>query len=473
MKHWKRLISIGLAIVLVLSMSACTGNKTTSEVADDGTTVGDTTDNNSTNTVAPSAEKRIINIGTWYDHYYDSDNTDIYENPYVSNEETAQMQLDAVRAVEERYNVEIHWVNLTYQGTQESINTSILAGSPDCDIYEVDVNFGIPAAVNGFAEDMRTVLPADSDLFTDQMAMRVYSIGSMEEAYLFKPVSAETTVESTYPLAFNLQMIEDANLTDPRILYENGEWTWDVFRDYMIQLTKDTDGDSIKDVYGFGSDINNLLNGLMMSNGTGIAMDTEENLTSSEVGECLDFMYNMYNVDNCAYPWYAEDFDTNRLWYKDGLVAFWVSAAWIMDANKDGDLGIETTFVPWPVGPSGDKDTNNMKNVAAGNAYMIPAGVDNPELVYAVFYDLMNWYQGDTELRDGDMSWWENSVITEENYEVMELMGSKENFDLWNVFLTASEMDLVGLVTGTLTPSQVQETYKQPYQDLLDTFYKK
>lgn len=457
MKFWKKLVSLGLAVVMALSLVACGEEAATPNA-------GDSND-------AASGEKRVIKIGTWYDHYYDSDHQDIYENPFVSDEEAAQMQLQAVRDIEAQYNVEIQWVNLTYSGIQESINTSILAGTPDCDIYEVDVNFGIPAAVNGYAVDLKSVLAEDSDVFTDQTVMRVYSIGTMEEAYLIKPVSAETTVENTYPLAFNLQMIQDANLTDPRELYENGEWTWDVFRDYMIQLTKDTDSDGVTDVYGFGSDINSLLNGLLMSNGTGIAMGTTETLSSPEVGECLDFMYNMYNVDKIAYPWYAEDFDTNRLWYKDGLVAFWISAAWIMDSNKDGDLGIQTTFVPWPVGPSGSKETNGMKNVASGNAYMIPTGVEDPELVYNVFYDLMNWYEFDVAMRDGDLSWWENSVLTEENYAVMELMGTKENFDLWNVFLTGSGMDLVGLVTGTLTPSQVQETYKQPYQDLLDSFF--
>ncbi len=40
-----------------------------------------------------------------------------------------------------------------------------------------------------------------------------------------------------------------------------------------------------------------------------------ENLSSPEVAECLDFIYNMYNVDHVAKPWNAEDFIEAKKWY--------------------------------------------------------------------------------------------------------------------------------------------------------------
>ncbi|MCD7765432.1 MAG: hypothetical protein LUH53_02800, partial [Lachnospiraceae bacterium] len=62
---------------------------------------------------ASDSETRTITIGTWYDHYYDSTNTDIYDDPSVSDEELAQMHFDVVAEVEEAYNVTIEFVNLT------------------------------------------------------------------------------------------------------------------------------------------------------------------------------------------------------------------------------------------------------------------------------------------------------------------------------------------------------------------------
>lgn len=461
MKSMKRILALGLSAAMILSLAAC-GNKTAPAATADAP-AGETA-------VAPSEETRTIRIGTWYDHYYDSTHQTIEDDPNLDNVEKAEMRLNKVRELEEKYNVKIEWVNLTWEGIQESINTSILAGSPDVDIYESDLQFGIPASLNGYATDLKTVLPETSDVLNDQVVMKYLDINT-DGVYLFKPVDAAGTIEATYPLAFNKQMLDEAGLEDPRALYERGEWTWDKFKEYMIALTQDTNGDGVTDVYGFGSDYQNLLTGLMMGNGTYIAANETENLSSPEVGEVLSYMYDMYNVDKCAYPWYVDDFDTNRLWYKDGLVAFWVTAAWIMDSNEDDTLEFEVCMVPWPVGPSGNAETNTSK-IVAGNFYFIPTGVENPELVYQVFYEYNNWYNDDLTIRDDEdsLTWWKDSVISEENYEVMELLGQKEQFELWNSL--GVNIDIESLVLGEMTPAQVQETYKQPLQDALNVYFK-
>ena len=178
----------------------------------------------------------------------------------------------------------------------------------------------------------------------------------------------------------------------------------------MVALTGGSDGDGVIDMYGYDSRWDFLVYNLIMSNGTVIAGSDKENLSSPEVAECLDFIYNMYNVDHVAKPWNSDDFDFNQ------------------------------------------------------NAY------DNPELVYNVFYDWQNWYHGDTDLRDGDLTWWEDCAITEENYAVMEYMGQRGAFDLWNAL--GLEWDWSALLNGEMTAAQFQETYKQNVQDALDSFYK-
>lgn len=443
MKNNKKFLALGLGVVMTAGLAA---------------------------TASAGEEPRTIKIGTWYDHFYDSTNTDIYDDPSVSDEELAQKHFDIVKEVEEKYNVKIEFQNLTYTGIQESINNSILAGTPDCDIYEVDLSFGIGAALNGFATNLEDILPADSDLFNDQMVFNQVDIGVDDGVYLFQANSAEQLLANTYMMAWNKQMLDEAGLEDPNALYERDEWTWDKWREYLLALTQDTDGDGVTDVYGYGSRWDFLVYNLLMSNGTGIAMSPTETLSSPQVTEVLDFIYNMYNVDHVANPWNAEDFDYNQNCYMDGRVANWISAAWISDANKDVDLSFDVIWSPWPIGPSGNKETNMFKNVSSGNAYMIPAGVEDPELVYNVFYDWQNWYHGDTDLRDGDLTWWEDCAITEENYAVMEYMGARGGFDLWNSL--GLEWDWAQLLNGEMTAAQFQETYKQNVQDALDSFYK-
>lgn len=476
MKMYKKILALGLSVAMIAGLTACGGSAETSNNAADQTNsdVAAETDNTEAeageSSSANSGEKRVIKIGTWYDHYYDSTHADIHDDPSVADEELAQAHFDIVKEVEDKYNVEIQFVNLTYTGIQESINTSILAGQPDCDIYEVDLSFGIGAALNGYATNLEDILPEDQDIFNDQMVFSQVDIGLDEGVYLFQSNSAEMVLANTYMLAYNKQMLDEAGLEDPNALYERGEWTWDKWREYMLALTQDTDGDGVTDVYGYGSRWDFLVYNLLMSNGTAIASSGTENLSSPEVTEVLDFIYNMYNVDHVANPWNSDDFDYNQNCYMDGRVAFWIDAAWISSANEDANLEFDVVWCPWPIGPSGDESTNKFKNVSSGNAWMIPAGVEDPELVYNVFYDWQNWYHSDTDLRDGDLTWWEDCAITEENYAVMEYMGQRGAFDLWNSL--GLEWDWSQLLNGEMTAAQFQETYKQNVQDALDVFYK-
>lgn len=476
MKMYKKLFALGLSAAMLVSLTACGGGAAETTGADTGTktteaateSAGD--DTQSTAPAANSGETRTIKIGTWYDHYYDSTHTDIHDDPSVADEELAQAHFDIVKEVEEKYNVKIEFVNLTWTGIQESINTSILAGQPDCDIYETELSFGLPAALNGYATNLADVLPADSDIFNDEMVFSKVDIGKDDGVYLFQSNSAEMVLANTYMLAYNKQMLDAAGLEDPNALYERGEWTWDKWREYLLVLTQDTDGDGVIDVYGYGSRFDFLIYNLTMSNGTVIAGGETENLSSPEVAECLDFIYNMYNVDHVAKPWNADDFDSNTNAYVNGEVAFWIDAAWISSSNEDANLEFDVVWSPWPIGPSGNEATNKFKNVSSGNAWMIPAGVEDPELVYNVFYDWQNWYHGDTDYRDGDLTWWEDCAITEENYAVMEYLGTRGAFDLWNAL--GLEWEWPKLLNGEMTAAQFQETYKQNVQDALDSFYK-
>jgi len=463
-KTFKKVAAAGLCLAMVAGLAACTGTSSSSSASGSSSAASSAAGSSASDETGT----RTIKIGTWYDIYYDSTHADIYADPSVSDEELAQKHFDALKAVEEKYNVKLEYVNLTYEGIQESINTSILAGKPDCDIYLCAPAFGIPAAVNGYCVNLEDVLPADADVLTDQNILSTIDIG-IEGKHLMTVVAGEAITAGSYPLAFNKQMLDDAGLEDPNKLYENDEWTWDKFKDYLKALTKDTDGDGVTDVYGFGTRYDNLLTGLLFSNGTTIASTNKENVSSKEVGEVLDFIYNMYNVDKIARPWNADDWNDNQNSYLNQEVACWVTAAWISDANKDADLGFDIIWAPWPIGPSGNKETNATKNGLDTNVYMIPTGVKDPEFVYNVFSEYLDWYGDDYDLRDEVNEWWHDSALTEENFQVMYDCGLKSTLDLWNSI--GVDYQIPSLLDGTMTAAQFQETNKQLVQSALDAMY--
>ncbi|MGN0505390.1 MAG: ABC transporter substrate-binding protein [Lachnospiraceae bacterium] len=500
----RKVMAVVLAAALTCSMAAC-GNNAKSPTPTDAPVSGD--ENKPSVPSVASGKNEEISIGTWWYQYYDSSNESMDVSPdWVNaqeapgdseetkktkelNRQIAQYKWDNVKRIEEKYDVTFYWENLTYEGTKDSINTSILAGAPDCDVYLTDAGMAIPAQVNGLALDLRTILPADHDIFTTQKIATYFDLGD-GKACIFSPVKAENVVAATYPLAFNKQMLEDNNLEDPRDLWDRGEWTWDKFIEYCQVLTQDTDGDGQMDQYGYCGYIGETFEQLMMSNGASIAQGKTETLSSPEVAQVLQMVYDMYNTYNVCYPYDlaegASPWDTMRAQYREGNIAFFPIAVWIQNANGDysittpeKNLTWDTVYVRWPVGPSGNKDTNPGENLLPTGDFIIPAGVQEPEKVFNVMYDFWN-FAGDIETtvkyRDDKaaLNWWysENASdpqLQEENFAVMYECGSRTMSDLWNSMDIG--YDFNSLIAGTVTPAQFQETYKQQVQDALDNYF--
>lgn len=483
-------LTVGLGAFMLLSMVGCSaGNAVDSaEAVKMGAKVE--AENTELETVATeqtdaAAEKRIINIGSWWLQYYDSSHSSPEDNPSYSGQEALLMKFENVEKIEEKYNCEFYWRDLTYTGVRESIHNSVLLGEPDCDIYLVDLSFGIPAALDGLALDLKTVLPEEHDLFTTQKNVQYLELGD-GKACLLKRVEAASAVEATYPLAYNRQLLEANNLEDPRALYERGEWTWEKFVEYCKLLTQDTDGDGQIDQYGYCGFINDTFEQLLLSNGASVAAGKTEELSSEETGEVLQMIYDMYHTYHICYPYDYESSDSAdvmRGQYREGNIAFFPMAAWIAGNADDYDysqekgstLLFDTVYVQWPVGPSGNALTNAGK-VSAGEYYIIANGVENPEIVFNVLYDMWNWYDGDTSIRDDEetLYWWykvtaRDEALQKENFEVMYDVGSREKFELWNSL--GIGYDFSGILRGDATPEQFQEMYRNQVQDALDVYF--
>lgn len=516
MKAYKKLLSAGLIGAMALSLVACGGSNGTTNngTGNSGTSNSGTSNSGTSNTGSGSATangftrtdangNRVFYIGSWWVQHYDSADENLDASPDYANSidkdtddeatkaqnainrKVAELKFANVDTLEQKYNATFFWQNLTYTGVQESITTSVLAGTPDADIYLVDTGMAIPAQMNGLAVDLKTVLPADADVFTDQKVISYLDLGD-GKACILKRVEAQSSVEATYPLGFNMQMLEDNNLEDPRDLYARGEWTWDKFVEYAKALTQDTDGDGQIDQYGYCGFEGETFENLMMSNGAGIAIGTKQTLDSAPVGEALQMLYDLYNVYNVCYPYDYEGTpsDSMRNQYTQGNIGFFPIAAWIQSGNNDYDwdgdgsteLPFDVAYVRWPVGPSGNQETNAGKNSTSGEFYIIPAGLADPENVYNFLYDYWNWMDGDYSLRDSKetLNWWysvtgRTTEMQEANFNVMNDCGQHTQLDLWNSM--GITYDLQSVMKGEVTPAQFQETYKQEVQDGLDAYF--
>lgn len=467
MSALKKTLATATAFAMAATMVACSGNggnTSTQASKEGGSDTGSTA----------SSQKRVINVGTWWEIYYTSDHDDIYDNPAVTNTETAQMQLDNMRAIEEKYNIELHFVNLTWDGIMESINTSIMAGTPDCDIYMVDLQFGVPAVLNGWAQPISSFAAEDSDIYTDQVVMKYLNVLDMEEDYLFAGNSINT---SAYVLGFNMDAINSNGLENPQDLYDAGEWTWDKFYEYCKTLTQDTDGDGKIDQYGYTGWWTTFFSQMNLANGASVASTETEGLSSPETLETLEFISKLYS-DGYARPWDPDDWNINVSAAADGEAVFWTTAAWVEQSyfidSETGETPFEIGIVPFPIGPSGDQETNATRS-ETDNWQFIPVGIEDPTTVYNVYYDWCNWYNFDTTYRD-DTEWSENMMysggdddLSARNFEYLKAMGTNSQLELWDKL--GVDLGIYGLVVvdGT-TPAQIQEEHASEIQAALDAY---
>lgn len=478
MTKTKRVLAMSLASAMALTLFGCTDSSSSSNsnATDSSNGEQDASGNNVSN-VGKSDTLRKIEIGTWWEEYYTSDHDDIYDNSTVTDIEQAQMQLDNMRAIEEKYNIELHIKNLTWDGTIQSINTSILAGTPDADVYQCDLQFGVPAVLKGYAQAIQDYAAADSDIFTDQTVMTYLHIEGTDEDYLFQPVS---NAAESYCLAFNMDMIKAHNLENPQDLYDRGEWTWDKWMEYMKVLTEDTDGDGAIDVWGYGGYWTNLLTYLMMSNNTDIAATAEQHLDSPATLEVIQFIDDMYNKEGVAKPW-SDTWEDNVKCYTTQQVAFWTSACWIMQTYGDSDtdkISFEVGVVPWPRGYSVEEGEEYPGYAVAGNWYFIPKFAEDPELIYQVMYDWKNWYNYNTELRDSN-TWYADQCYSPKaddpnrNYEYMLEMARNTYFDVWSSLDVVSMYPIISANADEhFTAAQYVEANKQLVQEAIDGFFK-
>lgn len=360
MKNTQKTIAIISSLALMASMTACgeTGSSSTTEQVTETTAAKELNDEDKAVVAEMDiGEDEKLENGTvkWLSSW------DL--NPANGKPKSVELEL-----FETKYGGSIEYIPTTYETRYDSLSTLVLGGtSPDL-FSAADLDTFPGKAVSGMFQPFDDYLDFESDLWTigAKKLSDAHTIGG-------KHYAAVVSTDAGCVCIYNKRTIEENGLSDPAQLLEEGNWTWDTFK----QLCADfSDPDNKK--YGFdgwwfetsfllttGKPVIDVQDGVITSN-----------LLSSEMERAENFLYEMNKMElplpKAEYDWKEQPnriAEETTLFYPCGIWALYEA-----DLSKFGSEG-EIMFVPMPKDPEAD----NYYLPSGVDAYALCKGAPNPE----------------------------------------------------------------------------------------------
>lgn len=241
----------------------------------------------------PNLNGATIKFGSWWDGM---DPRTIAEADRGPAEEIA---IQKIADAEKKYNVKIEFVKFgDYEKYVENLTTTALAGEPFADVAALELYWSFPKLVSqGFLVPINDQIDlSDTEAYTAWMKLGGSFQGQQYGYYDGTP--------SPFGLIYNKTLAQQLGLEDPYELQKNNQWTWEKFREFMKNATKDTNGDGTTDVWGLtgGWDkMDRITENFLYANKGAVTTEVDGqlkfDLNSPNSIEALQFVSDLYNVD--------------------------------------------------------------------------------------------------------------------------------------------------------------------------------
>lgn len=385
MNKAKRLLSCCLAALMLLSITACDEQGVVSDTAGNPDGPSATTTTNGANTTtdpdanaATDAEIKDLDVSTYtpdgnagvvkYLGYYD-----------ITVDQKCREQVAIFQS--ETYGGSIEWISTSFgDGYFDKLATLIAADdSPDLLTYELEAfPFGVSKNMYEPLDDM---LDIDDPIWADMRHL------IDEFAYKGKHYYFPDRIVTSYALNYNRATLEKNGLPDPYDLYLNGEWTWDAWRQLMLDFCNISD-----DHIGYYC-TDNTVNAFVNTTGV-IVVDVKpdgtiiNNLQHPDVTRAVEYLAEMgrsgllYPTNHPHGDWVSPQVFASA---SDKILFLGLEPEWTYIAsteNIQNPTGVENDihdtisdfgFVPFPRDPQADK----YYQASSCYGYMIPKGAKN------------------------------------------------------------------------------------------------
>lgn len=428
MKKSKKIIAAALCLSLVVSASACSGR-------DESTVTTTTTVATTSNTL----DDDLINPVDM-EEYVDED-AEALEDPNLTYFGYYDMRVagdikPAVKLFEETYGGKIDYVECAWGERIEKLQVLISAGdSPDL-VDKEDITFPLLISKNVY-EDLTDYI----DLSQPHWA----GFEDLVEQYgwngkhCYYPWFATALCDYVY---YSNTRFEEYGITTPREHYENGNWTWDTFRDTMIQFIEASPNETVG-VYG------NITTDTICSTGMPLVSIADGKITNNmktpEIERAMTFLEDLCRQGLTAKK---EGYWGNEIKpLVEGSACFLSYGQYQYESlARERYAEYDFDFVPFPRDPNADE----YYYMASTFGYMVPAGSDNVKGA-ATFIDMIRLCSTDPDLRQEMKS----STMTakgwsEEQYDRMAEFEKIGNYHIVADFSTGFDADTATLISDML-----------------------
>lgn len=359
--------------------------------------------------------------------------------------------------LEEKFNVQMGWLNIPWGEVVETLTASVLAGDPFAEIVVVESNWFYPGLVDrGFLHQLDTIEAFD---MTEEKWNEFTMESSTFNGHVYGMNFGRTWPRSVF--FWNKAIFEREGLPELYDMVDAKQWTWEKLLEFALLTTKDTNGDGVIDQWGLGAQ--NTLWSFIYSNGAEalhiVDGKPQLGLLDPAAIEAMEFVqelihvHRVYDLPPEGAPW---DYAAQQ--FQDGRTAMYAFSLWITDRLSE-NMADDYGMTHFPMGPR----TNEYVSFAyVLNMDVMPAGIRDIEEVAMVWNAWTEPYPEDLDDPDAWRAGYGQRVRDSRSLDTLEYMWDNNimKLSLFGSFQSAVELWWGvewEIMHAVATPAQVLE----------------
>lgn len=366
-KQIKKAITLSLTVVLLATSLVACGQKAPAPDAGNQVTEAPKGEDGNGETPAPTETPEVSKLPETLENPNITILWHTSEEAFLTNQANDPNSFDGVWSVipafEAKYGGKVNVVAVGWGDMKDTL-IGMVNGGEACDLAQAnDQNFPI-YPVKKLVQPIGEYVDLQDD-FWYKGVTNAFTFGG--EAY------AVGTDATPIVLYYNKSLYESNGVKSPGEYYAEGNWNWDTFKEAAINITGDTDGDSVVDQFGFGwwdgdygvfMTTNGVTNMAYREDGT-----IGTNFANEAAKEAVQFIQDAYIKDKYIDVTRDGDYFMND--FKSGKLGMTLEYGFNGFGAYASDYEID--FVPLPQGPKG------VKNHASGglSGWVVPITATN------------------------------------------------------------------------------------------------